>query len=79
MICWFENHSNNVMCNSDFVFLMSTNSSRHSGLYLQEENFRLGMALYIARDRKIIKPNLRYDTDQYFKPNLLKDTKKEQL
>lgn len=78
MICWFENHSNNVMSNSDFVFLMSTVSSRHSGIYLQEENFRLGMALYIARDRKLIKQNWINDADQYFKPNLLKDTKKEQ-
>jgi hypothetical protein len=69
MICWFENDSNNVMSNTNFVFLMSSISSRHSGMYLQEENFRLGIALYIARDRKLIKPNWKYDIDPYFKPN----------
>jgi len=47
MICWFENHSNNIMSNSDYVFLISNVSSRHSGMYLQKEKFRLGMALYI--------------------------------
>jgi len=68
MLCWFENHSNNIMSNSDYVFLISNVSSRHSGMYLQKENFRLGMALYIARDRSIIKRNWINDPDLYFKP-----------
>jgi hypothetical protein len=73
MICWFENHSNNVMSNANFVFLTSTISSRHSGMYLDIENFRLGMALYIARDRNIIKQNWVNDADLYFKPKGLKN------
>jgi hypothetical protein len=78
MICWFENHSNNVMCNIDYVFLMSTISSRHSGMYLQKENFRLGLALYVSRDRVIVKNNWVNDADQYFKPYLVGCTKREQ-
>ena len=68
MICWFENHSNNIMSNATFVFLMSSISSRHSGMYLEKENFRLAMALYVSRDRNIIKQNWVKDADQYFKP-----------
>ena len=56
------------MSNTTFVFLLSNISSRHSGMYLEKENFRLAMALYIARDRNIIKQNWVNDADQYFKP-----------
>ena len=73
MMCWFENHSNNVMCNIDYVFLMSTISSRHSGMYLDKENFRLGMALYIARDRFVIKKTWINDADIYLKPKGVKN------
>jgi hypothetical protein len=55
------------MSNATFVFLMSSISSRHSGMYLEKENFRLAMALYVSRDRNIIKQNWVKDSDQYFK------------
>jgi len=54
MICWFENDSNDVRSIDNYVFLMSSVSSRKSGFYLAKKSFRLGMALYIARGRDVI-------------------------
>lgn len=73
MICWFENHSNDVMSNVTFVFLMSSISSRHSGMYLEKENFRKAIALYISRDRVIIRNNWLIDSNRYLKPKGAKD------
>ncbi len=49
MIFWLENDSNNVMSGKSYVFLMSTISSRNSGLYLDKDVFRMSLAIYITR------------------------------
>ncbi len=57
MICWLENHGNDVTKNMSDVFLMSNISSTKSGFYLNSSlGFRRAMALYVARNREIIKP-----------------------
>jgi len=54
MICWFENHGNDVSNINTYVFITFTISSRHSGFYSQKSNFRRSIALLIARNRSII-------------------------
>jgi hypothetical protein len=49
MICWLENHSNDRMSSLTYVFYLSTISSRNSGMYLKENNFRHSISIYTAR------------------------------
>ncbi len=56
MICWFENDSNDVSSIDTYVFLLSSVSSRKTGIYVHPFNFRKSLSLYIARNRDIISP-----------------------
>jgi DNA-binding beta-propeller fold protein YncE len=70
MICWFENHGNDVSSIDTYVFITSTISSRHSGFYSQKSNFRRAIGLYIARNRDIIPPtNYTLHNNVYLAPN----------
>lgn len=68
MICWFENHSNDVVSSVSFVFFTSTSSSRFSGMYLKNENFRLSIPLYISR-RLSSNHNFKEHDNVYLAPN----------
>jgi hypothetical protein len=45
MICWFENSNNDITSIDSHVFFLSCVSSRHSGYYIDEKNFRRFIAL----------------------------------
>jgi|688.fasta_scaffold463385_3 hypothetical protein len=68
MICWFENHSNDVVSSVRFVFFTSTISSRFSGMYLNNENFRLYVPLYVSR-RLSSRHDFKDHDDVYLAPN----------
>ena len=53
MICWFENHSRDVQSSISFVYLTSSESSRKSGGYVDETNFRKPMSLFATRSLTI--------------------------
>ena len=56
MICWLNTAANDVAKNMSDVFLMSHISPTKAGFYLEtSSSFRRAMALYVARNRDIIK------------------------
>jgi hypothetical protein len=68
MICWFENHSGDRMSSLTYVFYLSTVSSRHSGMYLDQKNFRESVSTYLAR--RISSKHLWFShEDLYLAPN----------
>ncbi len=68
MICWFENDSNDVRSIDNYVFLLGSISSRKTGFHLHNQNFRLGMALYLARGRDVINKTWINQSDAYLAP-----------
>ena len=72
MICWFENHSNNIGENTQNVFLVSNTSSLKNGLPILPLNFKESVALYVVRRTTICSFHNREDA--YLAPN--KDTLK---
>jgi hypothetical protein len=69
MICWFNNHNNNVWYNATLVFFTSTISSCNNGMYLEEDNFRKAVALYVSRNRDVLKQKWSMGNDQYLIPS----------
>ena len=67
MICWFENNSNNLQHSTNFVYLLSTKSSRGCGLYITPLNFRECLAIFTTRI--VEKQNWINDQDRYRLPN----------
>ncbi len=53
MICWFENDSNNVQSSISFVYFTSSESSRRTGRYVSERNFRRPLSLFAIRSLTI--------------------------
>ncbi len=49
MIYWFENSSNNVQEAANFVYILSTISSRGSGFLSYPKNHRTSLSLFCAR------------------------------
>lgn len=45
---WFECSGNNISSNR-FVYFLSQKSSRNNGFYITQPNFRVSMALSVAR------------------------------
>jgi hypothetical protein len=74
MICWFENSGNDVTKNDMDVFLMSSISSSRCGVYVATgEHFRRVMALYVARNRRLIVPtNFLLHNNVYLAPKVSK-------
>jgi hypothetical protein len=70
MICWFENHINNVESIDSFVFFTSCISSRHSGYYIHEANFRQNIAVYVAKGRNVLGKTWKNQSDVYFVPKV---------
>jgi hypothetical protein len=68
MICWFNNHSNSVQYNPNLVFFTSSISSANNGTYLENGNFRNGIALYVSRNRDVLKQKWVSNTDVYLSP-----------
>jgi hypothetical protein len=68
MIYWFENSCNNVQEVQNFVYLLSTISSRQSGLVVYEQNLRSSVSLFCAR----VMPKHTWvnDQDRFLHPNL---------
>jgi hypothetical protein len=67
MICWFENHSNNLQNSTSLVYLLSTKSSRGGGLYMNQQNLRKCLAMFTTRS--VEKQNWVNDQDRYLFPN----------
>lgn len=70
MICWFENHINNVESIDSFVFFTSCISSRYSGYYIHEANFRQNIAVYVAKGRNVLGKTWKNQSDVYFVPKV---------
>ncbi len=68
MICWFNNHSNSAQFNPNLVFFTSCISSANNGTYLENGNFRNGIALYVARNRDVLKQKWSITTNVYLAP-----------
>jgi hypothetical protein len=66
MICWFENHNNDVGHSGAFVFIMSSKSATNSGLYVRDVNFRRFIGL--VNSRSLIKSKWVYTSNVYLKP-----------
>ena len=47
MICWFQNHSNNISKNTQDIYLLSRQHT--NGMYLEAINFRYAVSFYTAR------------------------------
>ncbi len=71
MICWFENHSNEVQRNPLDVFLISSRYT--SGFQIDGRSFRLSIALFIART--VVHPKWCNSSNVYFEPNCLDASK----
>ncbi len=67
MICWFENHSNNLQNSTNLVYLLSTKSSRGGGLYMHQQNLRKCLTMFTTRT--IEKQNWINDQDRYLFPS----------
>jgi hypothetical protein len=65
MICWFENQCNNIGNNDSGVYFVSSQSSSSHGLFVYKSNFRLSIALYIARNRDIIQKGFEVNDKVY--------------
>jgi 23S rRNA G2069 N7-methylase RlmK/C1962 C5-methylase RlmI len=72
MICWFENSNNDITSIDSHVFFLSSVSSRHSGYYIDQKNFRLNMSIYVARGRDVINRTWINNCDRYYAP-IIKD------
>ncbi len=69
MICWFENSNNDITSTASHVFFLSCMSSRNSGYYLDEKNFRTNISIYVAKNRGVINKTWVNDCDRYFAPS----------
>jgi len=67
MICWFENTANEPQNSTSLVYLLSSKSSRGGGLYMNQQNIRKCLAIFITRS--IEKQNWINDQDRYLAPN----------
>jgi len=73
MICWFEIDSNDISSIDTYVFLLSSVSSRKTGIFTHSFNFRRSLSLYIARNRDIISPtDFRIHNNVYLAPKVNK-------
>ena len=66
MICWFENHGNNIQYNCTHVFLSPLVSNDKHGLPIDKINLRLSLSLYTARS--LIPITWRDSHNVYIKP-----------
>ena len=64
MICWFENHSNEVQRNQLDVFFISSRYT--SGFQVNEPSFRRAIPLFIAR--AVVLPKWFNSSNVYFEP-----------
>ena len=71
MICWFVNKGN-VQANEHTVFLLSSVSPKREGEMVDYKNFRMFIALSIAKGREVIGRG-----DWIINPNLYLAPKKE--
>jgi hypothetical protein len=70
MIFWFENSANNVENCSNFVYLLSSTSSRKSGLHVQSNVLSEAISLFMART--LVKQKWINDQNRFLKPNSMK-------
>jgi len=68
MICWFENSNNTIQVIQFQVYLMSCKSTQAHGYYLDENNFRENISMYIARCRDVIITSWLNQSDVYLAP-----------
>jgi hypothetical protein len=66
MICWFETSCNNLQNSTNFVYLLSSKSSRGGGLYMNPQNIRKCLAIF--NTRSLEKQNWINDQDRYLAP-----------
>ena len=71
MICWFNNHSNTAEHNPNLVFFTSTISSCNNGMYLEPSSFRYAIALYVARNRDVLKQDWKININVYRTPKAI--------
>jgi hypothetical protein len=64
MICWFENHCNTVECNRNFVYLLSSKSSRKSG-FCVEKGTSMRKMLCVFSARSLIRESWIIDQNRY--------------
>lgn len=67
MLFWFETHSNNVESSLNFVYLLSSKSSRGSGLYVDRPYIKTSIALFSVRC--LVKQNWVNDQNRYLTPS----------
>ncbi len=66
MICWFETTSNNVENSVNFVYLLSSKSSRGSGFYIDRPYIKTSITLFSVRC--LVKQNWVNDQNRYLAP-----------
>jgi hypothetical protein len=69
MIYWFENDSNYVMVGKQLVFLMSLQSSRGCGFYMNNNGSRQAIGMFSAK-RLALDTWITHD-DLFISPNRL--------
>jgi hypothetical protein len=65
MICWFQNHSNNISKNTQDIYLLSRQCT--NGMYVVNVNFRETISFYAARRLLSVHPWQIHD-DVYLSP-----------
>ena len=68
MLFWFENHANNVENCLNFVYLLSSTSSRNSGFHVRSNILNEMIPLFVART--LVKQNWVNDQNRFLKPRL---------
>jgi|LauGreDrversion4_2_1035121.scaffolds.fasta_scaffold167490_2 hypothetical protein len=66
MICWFENHNNDVQHSDAFVFMMSSKSTTGSGLFVINNNFRRVIGL--VNSRRLVRNEWEINPNRYLAP-----------
>ncbi len=66
MIFWFENSSNNVESCLNFVYLLSSTSSRKGGFHVRSNLLNEAISIFMAR--ALVKQNWVNDQNRFLKP-----------
>jgi|LauGreDrversion4_2_1035121.scaffolds.fasta_scaffold63172_2 hypothetical protein len=67
MIFWIHTNSSRVQYNDKFCHCI--NSYEGSGLVVDYQNFRRGLAMFVSRNRELIRTSWIIDSDLYLAPN----------
>lgn len=69
IFCWFENHGSDVSSNTQYLYLLSSISSRHLGFYMHDFNSRKAIALFVSRNRDVVLSDFKNHDDVYLSPS----------